>query len=85
MAVSCHSFIAMAKLAEPLMTRGGTLLTMSYYGADKVVNHYNIMGSVKAALEATTRYLAAELGDKGICSSQQRQTWMSGPSPDMTA
>ena len=85
MAVSCHSFIAMAKLAEPLMTRGGTLLTMSYYGADKVVNHYNIMGSVKAALEATTRYLAAELDDKCICSSQQRQTWMSGPSPDMTA
>jgi enoyl-[acyl-carrier protein] reductase I len=66
MAVSCHSFIAMARLAEPLMTRGGTLLAMSYYGADKVVNHYNIMGPVKAALEATTRYLAAELGDHGI-------------------
>ncbi|MEJ0020459.1 MAG: enoyl-ACP reductase FabI [Acetobacteraceae bacterium] len=66
MGVSCHSFIAMAKLAEPLMTQGGTLLTMSYYGADKVVNHYNIMGPVKAALEAATRYLAAELGDKGI-------------------
>jgi enoyl-[acyl-carrier protein] reductase I len=66
MAVSCHSFIAMARLTEPLMTHGGTLLTMSYYGADKVVNHYNIMGPVKAALEATTRYLAAELGDKGI-------------------
>ena len=66
MAVSCHSFIAMARLAEPLMTHGGTLLTMSYYGADKVVNHYNIMGPVKAALEATTRYMAAELGDKGI-------------------
>ena len=66
MAVSCHSFIAMAKLAEPLMISGGTLLTMSYYGADKVVNHYNIMGPVKAALEATTRYLAAELGQKQI-------------------
>jgi enoyl-[acyl-carrier protein] reductase I len=66
MAVSCHSFMAMAHLAEPLMTQGGTLLTMSYYGADKVVNHYNIMGPVKAALEATTRYMAAELGDKGI-------------------
>ena len=66
MAVSCHSFIAMARLAEPLMTKGGTLLTMSYYGADKVVNHYNIMGPVKAALQASTQYLAAELGDKGI-------------------
>jgi enoyl-[acyl-carrier protein] reductase I len=66
MAVSCHSFIAMAKLAEPLMTRGGTLLTMSYYGADKVVNNYNMMGPVKAALEASTRYLAAELGEQGI-------------------
>jgi enoyl-[acyl-carrier protein] reductase I len=66
MAVSCHSFIAMAKLAEPLMTEGGTLLTMSYYGADKVVNNYNMMGPVKAALEASTRYLAAELGEQGI-------------------
>ena len=66
MAVSCHSFIAMARLAEPLMTRGGTLLTMSYYGADKVVNNYNMMGPVKAALEASTRYLAAELGEQGI-------------------
>jgi enoyl-[acyl-carrier protein] reductase I len=66
MAVSCHSFIAMARLAEPLMIDGGTLLTMSYYGADKVVNNYNMMGPVKAALEASTRYLAAELGPKGI-------------------
>jgi enoyl-[acyl-carrier protein] reductase I len=66
MAVSCHSFIAMARLAEPLMTQGGTLLTMSYYGADKVVNNYNMMGPVKAALEASVRYLAAELGDQGI-------------------
>jgi enoyl-[acyl-carrier protein] reductase I len=66
MRVSCYSFIEMARYAEPLMTEGGTLLTMSYYGADKVVNHYNIMGPVKAALQATTRYLAAELGDKGI-------------------
>lgn len=66
MSVSCHSFIAMARLAEPLMMRGGTLMTMSYYGADKVVNHYNIMGPVKAALEATTRYLAAELGSRNI-------------------
>jgi enoyl-[acyl-carrier protein] reductase I len=66
MNVSCYSFIEMARLAEPLMDRGGAMLTMSYYGADKVVNNYNVMGPVKAALEATTRYLAAELGDKGI-------------------
>lgn len=66
MRVSCYSFIEMARLAEPLMTEGGALLTMSYYGADKVVNHYNIMGPVKAALEATTRYLSAELGEKNI-------------------
>jgi enoyl-[acyl-carrier protein] reductase I len=66
MRVSCYSFIEIARLAEPLMTEGGALLTMSYYGADKVVNHYNIMGPVKAALEATTRYLSAELGEKGV-------------------
>ncbi|HWI27578.1 MAG TPA: enoyl-ACP reductase FabI [Stellaceae bacterium] len=66
MDVSCHSFIRMARLAEPLMTRGGTLFTMSYYGANKVVEHYNLMGPVKAALEATGRYLAYELGPKGI-------------------
>jgi enoyl-[acyl-carrier protein] reductase I len=66
MRVSCYSFIEMARLAEPLMTGGGTLLTMSYYGADKVVNHYNIMGPVKAALEASVRYLSAEVGGKGI-------------------
>jgi len=66
MNVSCYSFIEMARLAEPLMTHGGSMLTMSYYGADKVVNHYNLMGPVKSALQATARYLAAELGDKGI-------------------
>ena len=66
MRISCYSFIEMARLAEPLMAEGGALLTMSYYGADKVVNHYNIMGPVKAALQATTRYLSAELGEKGI-------------------
>jgi enoyl-[acyl-carrier protein] reductase I len=66
MDVSCHSFIRMARLAEPLMTRGGTLFTMSFYGAHKVVEHYNIMGPVKAALEAASRYLAWELGPKGI-------------------
>jgi len=66
MDVSCHSFIRMARLAEPLMTDGGTLFTMSFYGAHKVVEHYNVMGPVKAALEATGRYLAHELGPKGI-------------------
>ncbi len=66
MHVSCWSFLRMAKLAEPLMTEGGVLVTMSYYGADKVVGNYNIMGPVKAALEAGVRYAADELGDKGI-------------------
>jgi len=66
MRVSCWSFLRMAKLAEPLMTNSGVLVTMSYYGADKVVGNYNLMGPVKAALEASVRYAAAELGDKGI-------------------
>ena len=66
MRVSCYSFIEMARLAEPLMSRGGALITMSYHGADKVVENYNIMGPVKAALESTTRYMAHELGAKGI-------------------
>ena len=66
MDISCHSFIRMARLAEPLMHDGGTLFTMSYYGADKVVEHYNVMGPVKAALESAVRYLAYELGPKGI-------------------
>jgi enoyl-[acyl-carrier protein] reductase I len=64
--ISCHSFIRMAKLAEPLMPQGGTLLTMSYLGAEEVIPNYNMMGPVKAALEAASRYLAAELGPKGI-------------------
>jgi enoyl-[acyl-carrier protein] reductase I len=66
MLVSCHSFIRMAKLAEPLMDKGGSLMTLSYYGAEKVVDHYNVMGPVKAALEASVRYLAHELGRKSI-------------------
>ncbi|OWY39828.1 enoyl-[acyl-carrier-protein] reductase [Xenophilus sp. AP218F] len=66
MRVSCYSFIEMARLAEPLMTEGGSLITMSYYGADKVVENYNIMGPVKAALESVTRYLANDLGPRGI-------------------
>ena len=66
MDVSCHSFIRMARLAAPLMTDGGVMFAMSYYGADRVVPNYNIMGPVKAALEATCRYLAYELGPVGI-------------------
>lgn len=66
MDVSCHSFIRMAKLAAPLMTDGGTMFAMSYHGANKVVPNYNLMGPVKAALEASCRYLAYELGPKGI-------------------
>jgi enoyl-[acyl-carrier protein] reductase I len=64
--VSCWSFIRMAHLAEPLMSNGGTLFTMSYYGSQMVVKNYNIMGVAKAALESAVRYLAAELGPKGI-------------------
>jgi enoyl-[acyl-carrier protein] reductase I len=66
MDISCHSFIRMAKLAAPLMTDGGTLFAMSYHGAQKVVPNYNVMGPVKAALEAACRYLAFELGPRGI-------------------
>ncbi len=66
MDVSCHSFIRMAHLAEPLMTQGGCLLTVTFYGAEKVVEEYNLMGPVKAALESSVRYMAAELGEKRI-------------------
>ena len=66
MEVSCHSFVAMARLAEPLMQHGGCLLTITFYGSERVVQHYNLMGPVKAALESATRYIAAELGPKGI-------------------
>ena len=66
MQVSVHSFIEMAQFAEPLMKDGGVLITMSYHGADKVVNNYNIMGPVKAALQSSVRYLANELGPKNI-------------------
>ncbi len=66
MTVSCHSFIQMTKLAEPLMANGGTMMTVSFYGSEKVVENYNLMGPVKAALESSTRYMAAELGKKGI-------------------
>jgi enoyl-[acyl-carrier protein] reductase I len=66
MDISCHSFIRMAKLAAPMMTDGGSLFAMSYHGAQKVVPNYNVMGPIKAALEAACRYLAYELGPKGI-------------------
>jgi enoyl-[acyl-carrier protein] reductase I len=66
MEVSCWTFIRMAHLAEPLMMNGGALFTMTYYGSQRVVKNYNIMGVAKAALESTVRYLAAELGPKGI-------------------
>jgi enoyl-[acyl-carrier protein] reductase I len=66
MDVSCHSFIRCARLAEPLMQGGGCLLTLSFYGGEKVVQHYNLMGPVKAALEASVRYMSAELGDRGM-------------------
>jgi enoyl-[acyl-carrier protein] reductase I len=66
MDVSCHSFIRMARLAEPLMAQGGCLLTVTFYGAEKVVEEYNLMGPVKAALESSVRYMAAELGEKRI-------------------
>jgi enoyl-[acyl-carrier protein] reductase I len=66
MDVSCWSFIRMAHLAEPLMTNGGSIFTMTYYGSQMVVENYNIMGVAKAALECAVRYMAAELGPKGI-------------------
>ena len=66
MDISCHSFIRMARLAEPLMKDGGSLMTMSYLGGQEVVPNYSIMGPVKAALESTVRYLAYELGEQGI-------------------
>jgi enoyl-[acyl-carrier protein] reductase I len=66
MDVSCHSFLRMARLAEPLMTKGGCLLAVTFHGSERVVEHYNLMGPVKAALESAVRYTAAELGSKGI-------------------
>ncbi len=66
MDISCHSFMRMAKLAEPLMGQGGSLMAMTYLGAEDVIADYGLMGPVKAALEASVRYLAAELGPAGI-------------------
>ena len=66
MDISVYSFTAVAKRAEPLMTHGGSMITLTYYGAEKVMPHYNVMGVAKAALEASVRYLAVDLGGKGI-------------------
>ncbi len=66
MDVSCHSFIRMSKLALPLMSDGGSLMTISFYGANKVVENYNLMGPVKAALESSVKYMAASLADRNI-------------------
>jgi len=66
MDISCHSFVRMARLAAPLMVDGGVMFAMSYIGANKVVPNYNVMGPVKAALEASCRYLAYELGPSGV-------------------
>jgi enoyl-[acyl-carrier protein] reductase I len=66
MLISCYSFTELARRAVPLMERGGALLTLTYYGAEKVTPHYNVMGVAKAALEASVRYLAADLGPDGI-------------------
>jgi enoyl-[acyl-carrier protein] reductase I len=64
--ISCYSFTAVSQRAVPLMTEGGSLLTLTYYGAERVMPHYNVMGVAKAALEASVRYLAADLGELGI-------------------
>lgn len=64
--ISCYSFTAIAQRAEKMMNEGGSLLTLTYYGAEKVMPHYNVMGVAKAALEASVRYLAADLGKDGI-------------------
>jgi enoyl-[acyl-carrier protein] reductase I len=66
MNVSCYSFTAVAQRAVPLMKNGGSLVTLTYYGAERVMPHYNVMGVAKAALEASVRYLAADLGDNNI-------------------
>jgi enoyl-[acyl-carrier protein] reductase I len=66
MNISCYSFTEACRLAEPLMNNGGSILTLTYYGAEQVMPHYNVMGVAKAALEASVRYLAVDLGEKNI-------------------
>ena len=72
LAISCYSFTAIAQRAEKLMGNGGSMLTLTYYGAEKWMPHYNVMGVAKAALEASVRYLAADLGEKGSESTPSR-------------
>lgn len=78
MNVSCHSFLRMAKALEPLMSHGGSLITMSYLGAERVVRNYGVMGIIKAALESAVRYMAYDLGPKGI------RVFAVSPGPIMT-
>ena len=78
MNISCHSFLRMAKALEPLMSHGGSLITMSYLGAEKVVRNYGVMGIIKAALESSVRYMAYDLGPKGI------RVFAVSPGPIMT-
>jgi enoyl-[acyl-carrier protein] reductase I len=78
MNISCHSFLRMAKALEPLMTDGGSLITMSYLGAERVVRNYGVMGIIKAALESAVRYMAYDLGPKGI------RVFAVSPGPIMT-
>ncbi len=78
MNVSCHSFLRMAKALEPLMAHGGSLITMSYLGAERVVRNYGVMGVIKAALESAVRYMAYDLGPKGI------RVFAVSPGPIMT-
>lgn len=78
MNISCHSFLRMAKALEPLMSEGGSLITMSYLGAERVVRNYGVMGIIKAALESAVRYMAYDLGPKGI------RVFAVSPGPIMT-
>lgn len=78
MNISCHSFLRMAKALEPLMAHGGSLITMSYLGAERVVRNYGVMGIIKAALESSVRYMAYDLGPKGI------RVFAVSPGPIMT-
>ena len=66
MHISCYSFTEACRLAEPIMNKGGSILTLTYYGAEQVMPHYNVMGIAKAALESSVRYLAVDLGEKNI-------------------
>lgn len=78
MNISCHSFLRLAKALEPLMSQGGSLITMSYLGAERVVRNYGVMGIIKAALESAVRYMAYDLGPKGI------RVFAVSPGPIMT-